>query len=122
MEPKKLLTILTFVMVVLFTGCKKDDFVEKPGVCPIVESTDPVNVAAGVSVKKVITATFNEEMDPATINSTSFTITGATKGESLSDGVVTYSGMTATFTPSSQLVANTTYTGTIKKTANASFR
>jgi uncharacterized repeat protein (TIGR02543 family) len=117
MEPKKLLTILTFVMVVLFTGCKKDDFVEKPGVCPIVESTDPANVAAGVSVKKVITATFNEEMDPATINSSSFTISGATKGESLSDGVVTYSGRTATFTPGSQLAANTTYTGTIKKTA-----
>jgi uncharacterized repeat protein (TIGR02543 family) len=117
MEPKKLLTILTFVLVVLFTGCKKDDFVDNPGVCPIVESTDPIDVATGVSVKKVITATFNEEMDPATINSSSFTISGATKGESLTDGEVTYSGLTATFTPSSPLVANTVYTGTIKKTA-----
>lgn len=115
MEPKKLLTILTLVLVVFFTGCKKDDFVGDVGVCPLVVSTDPADAATGVPLNKVITATFNVEMNPATITTTSFTIAEEAKGEMLIEGVVTYSGKTATFTPTSSLDPNTTYTGTIKR-------
>jgi hypothetical protein len=114
MRPTKLLTTLALVMVVLFAGCKKDKYVETVTVCPLVVATDPVNLATGVPLNKIITATFNANMNAATITPTSFTIETAAKGLSLVTGTITYSGMTATFTPSSPLLANTTYKGTIK--------
>jgi ketosteroid isomerase-like protein len=116
MEPKKLLTILSIVAVVLIAGCKKDNFVEKVSVCPVVASTSPANAATNVFLNKIITATFNEEMNPVTITDASFTLQSAKKGatsEAIA-GTVTYSDLTATFTPSSALAANTVYTGTIK--------
>src|SRR5476649_137655 len=59
-------------------GCKKDNFKAVQGVCPLV-TTDPLDKAVDVVLPKVITATFNTAMDPATINNTTFTITqGAT--------------------------------------------
>ena len=111
MEPKKLLTTLALVSVVLIAGCKKDTFVEIPGVCPEVISTDPANLATGVPLNKVITATFNKVMNPATITQASFTV----KGASAITGTVSYTGTTASFVPSSPLTPNTTYTGTISK-------
>ena len=113
MEPKKLLTTLALVSVVLIAGCKKDTFVEIPGICPIVISTVPANLATGVPLNQVITATFNKVMNPATITQASFTV----KGASAITGTVSYSGTTATFvpSPSTPLIPNTTYTGTILK-------
>ncbi|MCX6320551.1 MAG: ice-binding family protein [Bacteroidia bacterium] len=111
MEPKKLLTTLALVSVVLIAGCKKDTFVEIPGICPIVISTVPANLATGVPLNQVITATFNKVMNPATITQASFTV----KGASAITGTVSYSGTTATFVPSSPLAPNTTYTGTITR-------
>jgi hypothetical protein len=107
-------TNLTWLLLLLtgFTWqCKKDDFKgETSGICPIVVSTDPTNGATNVSTAKIITATFNEEMDPATINGTTFLLK---QGTTSIPGVITYSGKTATFTPNSPLAANTVYTGTI---------
>ncbi|MEO8412000.1 MAG: Ig-like domain-containing protein [Ginsengibacter sp.] len=77
---------------------------------PIVISTDPVNGTSGVILNKMITATFSKQMDPATINNTTFLLK---QGVNPIAGVVTYTATTATFTPSSNLIANTTYTGTI---------
>lgn len=108
------LTHLTWFLILLtgFTWqCKKDDFKgETTGICPIVVSTDPVNGATNVSTSKIITATFNEEMDPSTINASTFYLK---QGTTLIPGVVTYTGKTATFTPNSPLAANTVYTGTV---------
>lgn len=106
---KNLITILTFVAVVLITGCQKDDFKEVIGVCPVVLSTSPEDGATGVALNKVITVTFNEEMNPATINQVSFLVQGAT----LLTGTYTFSDSTASFSPSSLLTPNTTYTGTV---------
>ncbi len=77
---------------------------------PIVTSTDPDNLATGVALDKIITATFSKAMDPSTITTTTFTIT---QGLTVISGLVSYSGTTATFTPSANLAPNTTYTGTI---------
>jgi hypothetical protein len=90
-------------------GCKKDDFVEIDGVCPLVISTDPANLATNVALDKVITITFNEAMNPATITQASITLTGAAPVT----GTVSYNGVTATFTPNSPLAINTTYTGRV---------
>lgn len=77
---------------------------------PTVSSTVPVNAATGVLIGNKLTATFSEAMDPATINTSTFTLK---QGEVAVSGTVAYSGVTAVFTPTSSLVASTVYTATI---------
>ncbi len=110
MIAKKLLTTIAFALVLLFSGCAKDDFDEIDGVCPVVVSTVPVDGAIDVPLNQVITATFNEKMNPATITETSFTISA---NGALIDGTVSYNGLTATFDPIDALEPDTEYTGTI---------
>lgn len=71
---------------------------------PNVVSTIPANLATNVPLTQIISATFNEAIDPLTINASTFTVR---IGATLVAGTVTYSGLTATFTPSSDLVAGT---------------
>jgi hypothetical protein len=107
----RLTWLMLALMVVFGAGCKK--ITEEPGIintCPAVVSTDPANGATNVATNKKITATFNKEMDPATINLTTFLLR---KGTEPVAGQVTYSGTTAMFTPAVPLAANTVYTGTI---------
>jgi hypothetical protein len=112
MKTKKSLLTFAILFIALISGCAKDDFVEIDGLCPEVLSTTPVNVATNVPLDQSITATFNEEMNPETINQSSFTLNGTSQIA----GVITYSGKTATFKPSALLSPNTTYTATIKRT------
>jgi hypothetical protein len=79
-------------------------------VAPTVTSTDPLDLATGVPLNKVISATFSKAMDPSTINTTNFTL--FTGGASVS-GSVNYSGSTATFTPNSDLIAGNNYTAMV---------
>jgi hypothetical protein len=78
---------------------------------PTVISETPPNGAVGVCPNTVVTATFSQAMNPTTINGTTFTVTGP--GTTPVAGVVTYAVSTATFTPSSPLALNTTYTATV---------
>lgn len=104
---------------------------------PTVISTIPANMATGILVNTVVSATFSEPMNPLTINAATFTLAGP--GGVLVPGivirgagsarpakgarratvtiskpeVVTYTGSTATFTPDVDLAASTTYTATI---------
>jgi len=78
---------------------------------PTVVSTVPANGATGVAVNTTISATFSEAMNPATINGTTFTVTGP--GATPVAGTVTYAGNTATFTPSAVLANSTVFTATI---------
>jgi Ice-binding-like/Bacterial Ig-like domain len=104
---------------------------------PTVLSTVPANLATGVLVNTLVSATFSEPMNPVTINAGTFTLAGpggvlvpgvVTRGAGAprqargvshapisksSPQVVTYSGSTATFTPDVDLATNTTYTATI---------
>ncbi|MGL2964263.1 Ig-like domain-containing protein [Flavobacterium sp. RSB2_4_14] len=113
MKLKKIMITMAMAFVMLIAGCAKDDFVETVGVCPIVESTNPDNNDTNVPVNQVITVTFNEEMNPDSINQDSFTIVGTTA----IGGVITHSGATYTFTPNAPLSTNTTYVGTISTEA-----
>lgn len=100
-------------VVVLFAGCKKDTFEETIGLCPIVVSTNPVDLATGVPLNQIITVNFNEQMNPSTITNSSYVIMmGATQIA----GQISYSGNTATFTSANPLAQNTTYTGIVKTT------
>jgi hypothetical protein len=110
-------TIVAFLSIAaIIAGCKKDDYVETVGVCPIVVSTNPTNAATSVPLRQVITATFNEEMDPTTITEASFTLTSGLKSSEAITGALTYNGTNATmsFVPTTPLTSNTTYTGRIK--------
>jgi hypothetical protein len=77
---------------------------------PSVISTDPVNAATGVPFNQKIAATFSKTMDASTITTSSFTLMQGTTSVS---GLVSYSGITATFAPTSNLASNTIYTATI---------
>lgn len=81
---------------------------------PTVMTTDPSNLATNVDPDQVISATFNEPMNEATITDESFTLK---IGTTEIPGTVDYSGMTATFTPSSELLSGNTYTATITTAA-----
>lgn len=105
---------------VLVAGCKKDDFEgEIAGVCPTV-TTDPADQAVDVLITKVITATFNTNMDPETINASTFIIK---QGTEVIKGTVapTADAAVYTFTPDVALLPFTTYTGTISKEARDVF-
>lgn len=110
MKIKKLLTTLTILMVVLIAGCRKDDYVEKVGKCPLVV-TDPVNGAVDVPFNKIVRAIFNEKMNTTTINQSSFILM---QGTALVTGTVSAQDSTASFTPSAPLMPFTIYKGTIK--------
>lgn len=112
MKTKNLLLTFAILFIALISSCAEDDFIETEGVCPVVESTTPVNGALAVPFRQLISATFNEEMDASTINPSTFIITEA-DGTAVT-GSVTYSGTTATFTPANPLSPNTTYSARIK--------
>src|SRR5665648_1100388 len=119
MNMRQLFAALIIVSVALMSGCKKDDYQAKVGVCPEVVSTIPADEAVGVPLNQVISATFNEKMDPAMFTQDNVTLSGTTtiagtKAATTVAGTVVFSGMTVFFTPTSPLAPNTTYTGTIK--------
>ncbi|MDY0199597.1 MAG: ice-binding family protein [Tenuifilaceae bacterium] len=135
-----LMTLL--LLTVIMSQCKKDDFTgEVVGVCPIVLSTNPIDEAINVPLNQVITATFNENMDPTTLDTTSFVVMQGTNRISgtvaslnaktsgvpaainakslLSQGSNPISAAPPTttfaFTPKTPLAPSTLYTATIKK-------
>jgi hypothetical protein len=108
MKLVKLVSIFALAMVVFMAGCKKDDEITISS--SMVISTDPINNATVVGRNKVVAISFSEEMDPSTINSSTFTLY---KGTTEISGIVAYSGKTATFTPSESLLAGVNYTATL---------
>jgi hypothetical protein len=82
-------------------------------VAPTVTSTDPADLQTNVAINKTVAGTFSDSMDPLTITDVNFTVTGP--GSTPVMGAVNYDGLskTATFTPSSNLATDTTFTATI---------
>ncbi len=107
----KLLTTFLVILVVLFAGCKKDDYIEQIGVCFQVIATDPIDAARSVPYDQIVSATFNAKVDPTTMDESSFTLH---QGGTQIAGSVAYTDSTATFTPDVALLPLTVYTGTIK--------
>jgi len=77
---------------------------------PTVIAVVPANGATGVPLGQVLTATFSEAMNCATLTSTTFTLTGP--GASAVAGTVSCAGSVATLIPAAQLAANTLGTPT----------
>ena len=102
--------ILPVLLLVTALGCKKNDNSGTNTSTPTVASTNPLNNVTGVARNQEIAFTFSQQMDPSTINDSTFTLM---QGSTQIPGTVTYSGNTAVFTPSVDLTAATTYTATI---------
>jgi hypothetical protein len=123
-------TIIAFFLAAFIGGCK-DENVGVVGVCPQVLSTNPANLATNIPLDQVITVTFNENMNPASFTQASFTLDGVTTVgvkktntnkksasatqsiNSVATGNVSCSGAITTYTPTSPLTINTTYTARI---------
>src|ERR1700722_9829304 len=101
-------SILAFLLILLTAGCGRE---QAPVSLPLVVTVTPANAATAVPVASVLTATFNKAMNPTSINTSTFTVTGPA-GITVT-GTVTYSGTTATFTPTTLLAPNSMYTATI---------
>ena len=121
MKTKKLwiAAIASFVLAFTVGGCRDED-VATVGVCPLVESTTPVDLATNVPMDEVITVTFNESMNPATITPAAFSLSppsssSGRKASSEVTGELTYdaASFSMRFTPDIKLEANTTYTGRV---------
>jgi hypothetical protein len=82
-----------------------------------VSATAPANGATVVPTGNKLTVTFSEPMDPATITDKTFTLKSGTTPVS---GAVSYSGVTAVFTPAAPgLAAATSYSAAITTGARA---
>lgn len=109
MKLKNIFSTLAIASVILLSSCSEDDNIDV-SLSPKVSITAPAKNATNVALASNITATFSDEMDPSTINTSTFTLK---QGETAVAGTVSYTGSTATFNPSAPLTQNTTYTGTI---------
>ncbi|MCW3092692.1 MAG: cell wall/surface repeat protein [Ferruginibacter sp.] len=112
------------LLLVFSAGCKK--VTEEVGIvnpCPVVVSTDPADKAVDVLYNKVILATFNTNMNPATITGASFTIKQLSTATLITGKIAPgANGTIFTFTPDVPLLPFTKYTGTINTSVTDKFR
>jgi len=116
---------LLFILILssfFISGCGGGDgatghWLPNDNTAPWVTAVIPLNGAVGVPINIKITATFSEDMNPATITGTTFTVVNTTLGGTAVAGNVTYNvaSRTATFTPTipATLPVSTLFTATI---------
>ncbi len=105
---------IALLLLIFSPGCCS------PGASPVlpaptVISVSPLSAAMGVCPSAAVTATFSAAMNPATINSTTFTLTAGTPAVAVA-GVITSDPTNTifTFTPNAPgLALSTSYTATI---------
>ena len=108
--------LAALLFTALVTGCSGNNSAApapEPSAAPTVTVTSPADTATGVALNNKVTATFSEAMDATTIDTVSFTVTGA--GESALTGTVSLDAATntASFTPGSNITASKLYTATL---------
>ena len=76
-------------------------------------STSPANAATNVPINQAVSATFSEAINPLTITTATFGLTGP--GGVTVTGTVTYDAVNfiATFTPTASLAGSSVYTATV---------
>lgn len=79
---------------------------------PLAASVSPIELATNVATNSAVKVTFNEGMNPLTLNGDTFTVSAA--GTNI-PGTVSLAplGKIATFTPATNLAINTQYTATV---------
>jgi Bacterial Ig-like domain len=100
-------TNLEEITALTFPGDASDFPAAVDNTAPTVTSTSPDNNATGVAVTANISATFDEPIDPASVDGF------VTDGVDNVAGTLSVVGSTATFTPDAPLADNTVYTATL---------
>jgi len=118
--------IPAFLLAVVMAGCGDPDASKggatSPLTPPTVISVTPAGGVTGVCQGVLVTATFSKPMNPATINTSTFTLTAPAPIGSVAGTVSIDSTSTiATFTPTNPLAVNTQYTATITTGAQDQF-
>lgn len=112
----RLLVVFAMTSFFFMAGCLKDNYREITGLCPEVIFTDPFDGATNIPLNQIITATFNQPMNPETITLNSFTVSGPTP----ISGSISFLNSQVFFAPTSPLSPNTTYTARITTAAKDS--
>jgi ice-binding like protein/Big-like domain-containing protein len=116
--------IPAFLLAALVAGCGDSDKgapagpLSTPGVGSV---TPPTGSVALCPNPVVITATFSKAMNPATINTSTFTLADSTGASVAGTPSLDSTGLVATFTPTNALAVKTTYTATITTGARDTF-
>jgi hypothetical protein len=109
--------IAMFLMAILMVGCgdaDKNSGAGGPLSLPTVTSVTPPVGSVGACLSTSVTATFSKAMNPATINTSTFTLAGPGNASVPALSVsLDSTGLVATFTPQNALVAGTAYLATI---------
>ena len=112
------ISFTAFLLLVVTIGCSDPDTGGNSTLtAPTVTSVAPLSSSSGACINTIVTATFSKAMNPAFINSTTFTVTGP--NSTAVPGQVSYNvaSKTATFTPSGILAPNTQYNAAISTQA-----
>jgi len=83
---------------------------------PTILSVTPDDGTTGVAINESVSATFSEEMDPATLTTSTFTLTN---GALPIAGTVVYADTTVVFWPAARLPANVLFTATVTPAAKS---
>lgn len=104
--------LTAMLLAAALAACGGGDLAAEDGVAPGVSSVSPANNAVSVALDSSVSATFSGAINPATLNTTTFTLSEA--GLLPVAGSIALQGQTATFTPSGLLAPSTTYVSRIK--------
>ena len=105
------LWFIVLLMAFLLAGCGSSSSGNSDR--PTVSSLVPADLAIGVAIDSDITATFDIDIDPATLTPATFTVTGPDLTPVRGTVALSSDGLTAIFTPTSDLASNTTFTATL---------
>jgi hypothetical protein len=100
--------LATLLLAAAIAGCGSGNTADTTQ--PTVSSTIPVAAATGVAMNGSLAVTFSKAIDPSTITGATFTLK---LGTTPVPGTVSYTGVTATFSPTQALTASSSYTATI---------
>lgn len=107
-------TLIMSIFITVLSGCGGGgggEWKAPPGTSTVtVTSADPENTEIGVFRNAKISATFSGALDPASLTTATFVVK---QGTTVVPGTVNFTPITAVFTPTSILAANTEYTATI---------
>ncbi|MET0637999.1 MAG: ice-binding family protein [Chitinophagaceae bacterium] len=102
---------LLMILLLGINGCKKVvEEAGQTGLCPIVVSSIPTNLATNVPLTSAISVTFNEPVNPLSITDSVFIVRN---GVNVISGTLSYNDSTSVFTPDEDLLPETTYSVTI---------
>ena len=85
---------------------------------PTVVYINPAS-AQSVPINSLVVIIFNEAMNSSTINASTISLSTGTTGTTVAGSVSSFSGTTAIFTPTSNLLPGTTYTVTVDSTVES---